>query len=412
MDKEFDVLLWGATGFTGRLTAQHLADRYGVDGEQLRWTIGGRNRDKLEAVRGALNAADGQLTPVIADANDLTAMRDAASRARVVCSAVGPYARYGSNLVQACAENGTDYCDLTGEVQWMRAMMDAHGEAAEASGARIVHTCGFDCIPSDLGVLYVQRAMQERHGTYAKQVKLRVLDFKGGFSGGTIASMIELMEQASLDSSIRDLLADPYSLNPPGADRGLDSLDRVTPFYDDDFAAWAAPFIMGPVNTRVVRRSHALMGQPYGPEFRYDEAIAFPNLPAPGAWAAANATAAASAGAMAAMGLRPLRELAARHLPQPGSGPSEQQMADGHFKLALLARHPLDKAKNVLAYVQGDRDPRLRRHRQNAGRKRRLPRPGRQQRPRRLQHPSRSDGHQPDRPPREQCWGTVCVGVV
>ncbi|MCY3640467.1 MAG: saccharopine dehydrogenase NADP-binding domain-containing protein, partial [Gammaproteobacteria bacterium] len=138
MDKEFDVLLWGATGFTGRLTAQHLADRYGVDGEELRWTIGGRNLEKLEAVRTALNAADGQLTPVVADANDLDAMRDAASRARVVCSAVGPYARYGSSLVQACAENGADYCDLTGEVQWMRAMMDAHGEAAEASGARIV----------------------------------------------------------------------------------------------------------------------------------------------------------------------------------------------------------------------------------------------------------------------------------
>ena len=357
MDKEFDVLLWGATGFTGRLTAQHLADRYGVDGEGLRWTIGGRNLEKLEAVRTALKAADGQLTPVVADANDLDAMREAASRARVVCSAVGPYARYGSSLVQACAENGADYCDLTGEVQWMRAMMDAHGEAAEASGARIVHTCGFDCIPSDLGVLYVQRAMQERHGIYAKEVKLRVLDFKGGFSGGTIASMIELMEQASLDSNIRDLLTDPYSLNPTDADRGLDGPDRLTAFYDEDFAAWAAPFIMGPVNTRVVRRSHALMGHPYGPEFRYDEAIAFPKLPTPGAWAAANAMAAASAGTMAAMTLRPVRELAARHLPQPGSGPSEQQMADGYFKLALLARHPEDKAKNVLAYVQGDRDP-------------------------------------------------------
>ncbi len=357
MSKEFDVLLWGATGFTGRLTARHLADRYGVEGEGLRWTIGGRSLEKLEALRAALNAGDGQLPPVVAHANDLAAMRAAARRARVVCSAVGPYARYGSNLVQACAENGIDYCDLTGEVQWMRAMMDAHGAAAEASGARIVHACGFDCIPSDLGVLYVQRAMLERHGTYAKQVKLRVLDFQGGFSGGTIASMIELTEQASQDSAIRALLADPYSLNPPDAERGLDGPDRLTAFYDRDFAAWAAPFVMGPVNTRVVRRSHALMGRPYGPEFRYDEAIAFPKLPAPAAWAAANAAAAASAGAMVAMALRPVRELAARYLPQPGSGPSERQMADGHFRVALLARHPEDRAKNVQAYVTGDRDP-------------------------------------------------------
>ena len=357
MDKEYDVLLWGATGFTGRLATQHLATHYGVDGKGLRWTIGGRSREKLETLRATLNAADGQLKPLVADANDLEAMRDAARRTRVACSAVGPYARYGSNLVQACAENGTDYCDLTGELPWMRAMMDAHGEAAEASGARIVHTCGFDCIPSDLGVLYVQRAMQERHGTYAKEVKLRVLDFKGAFSGGTIASMIDMMERVSQDPSIRELLADPYSLNPPGADRGLDGPDRLTAFYDEDFAAWAAPFIMGPVNTRVVRRSHALMDQPYGAEFRYDEAITFPKLPAPGAWGAANAMAVASAGAMAAMSLRTVRKLAARHLPQPGDGPSEKQMAEGHFKLALLARHPQDKAKNVLAHVQGDRDP-------------------------------------------------------
>lgn len=354
MDKTFDVVVWGATGFTGRLVAEYLAERYGLDGE-IKWTIGGRNGQKLESLRQALGAGVGQLPPQVADSHDLDGLRAIVRQTRVMCTTVGPYARYGSELVQACAEEGVDYCDLTGEVHWMREMIQNHEATASASGARIVHTCGFDSVPSDLGVFYVQRAMADAHGVYANEVKYRALDFKGGFSGGTVASMLDMMERAEKDPRINAIASDPYGLNPEDSARGLDGPDSNTAFYDEDFKAWAAPFIMAGVNTRVVRRSHALMGYPYGDDFRYGEATLI-RRGVGGAVIAASVSV-GMAGMMAATAFAPTRNLMARWLPAPGEGPTEEAREAGFFKIALLGKHPQTRSKDVLIYVEGDRDP-------------------------------------------------------
>ncbi len=278
-DRELDLVLWGATGFTGRLVAAHLLARHGARGG-LRWALGGRSRPKLEALRRELGEAAGDLPLVVGDGEDEASMGVLAARTRVVCTTVGPYARYGSKLVAACVHRGTHYCDLTGEVQWMRRMIDAHQKEAEASGARIVHTCGFDSIPSDLGVFFLQREMQARHGVPCARVKVRVAGFSGGFSGGTVASMLNMMDEMQRDPSVRRVMSDPYALNPEGERSGPDEPDRTTPAWDPDFEAWTAPFVMAGINTRVVRRTNALLGHPWGREFRYDEAMLMGSGPA------------------------------------------------------------------------------------------------------------------------------------
>lgn len=357
-DRELDVVLWGATGFTGRLVAEYLLERYGA-GRDLRWALGGRNRAKLEELRadiGKTTRVDTSFLPIlVADATDDTAIASVARRTRVVCTTVGPYAKYGSALVAACVQQGTDYCDLTGEVQWMRRMIDTHQRGAELSGARIVHTCGFDCIPSDIGVLFMQREMQARHGVTSPRIKFRVRGFRGGASGGTLASMMNMLEEASHDAEIWRVLGHPYGLNPTGDQKGPDGSDQVGPAYDSDFAEWTGPFVMAAVNTRVVRRTNALLGYPYGRAFRYDEATLMGRGPA-GVLKATGMTAALGSG-MAAMRLGPIRRLAARRLPAPGEGPSREQRENGFFDVRLWAQHPTDPAKNLWGKVTGDRDP-------------------------------------------------------
>jgi len=204
-EREFDVIVWGATGFTGRLTAEYLLEKYGLDGE-LRWAIGGRNASKLEKLRSSLErdskVSTRSLATVVANADDENSMRALARRAKVICTTVGPYALYGNHLVAACAELGTHYCDLTGEVHWMQGMIDTHDANARRSGARVVFTCGFDCIPADLGTCFLQNEMRARHGTAALEIKFRVKGFKGGASGGTIASMLNMLEEASGDPDV------------------------------------------------------------------------------------------------------------------------------------------------------------------------------------------------------------------
>ena len=352
MDREFDVIVWGASGFTGRLVAEYLLERYGVGGG-LRWAMAGRNLPKLEGIRADLGAAE--LPIIVADSNDEDSLNAMAVRARVICTTVGPYALYGSKLVAACAAGGTHYCDLTGEVHWMRRMIDAHHDEARASGARIVHTCGFDSIPSDLGVLRVQREMMSRHGVPASAVKYRIGEFKGAFSGGTVASMLNMMAEAELDPSIREVLHDPYGLNPEAERHGLDGPERVLPEFDTDFRAWTTPFVMGAINTKVVRRSNALLGYAYGREFRYDEAMLMPagllGFPA------AAAVSIGSSLFNAAAGLSGLRSVLTRLLPEPGEGPSQQTREAGFFDISLLGVHPRDAACNVRVRVRGDRDP-------------------------------------------------------
>ncbi|MEJ6539403.1 MAG: saccharopine dehydrogenase NADP-binding domain-containing protein, partial [Halioglobus sp.] len=231
--REFDIIVWGATGFTGQLVVEYLAETYGVDGE-LRWAIAGRNRNKLESVRQSC-LADGQhdqLPILIADSNDPDSLATLVQKAHVICTTVGPYAKYGTTLVESCVEAGTHYCDLTGEVQWMARVIPKYQKAAEASGARIVHTCGFDSVPFDMGNWYLQQVMLERHGVYAQQVKARVGRNRGAASGGTIASVLNMMEEAQNDPSVRREVANPYALYPAGTPAGRDGPDQAGAKFD------------------------------------------------------------------------------------------------------------------------------------------------------------------------------------
>lgn len=350
--REFDVVVWGASGFTGELVVEYLAQTYGIGGE-LNWAIAGRSQDKLEQVRTAyLKPKQAKQLPIlIADSNDPDSLAQLAARTQVVCTTVGPYAKYGTSLVAACAEAGTDYCDLAGEVQWLAGLIPAYQDTAEASGARIVQPCGFDSIPFDMGTWYLQQAMQERHGVPAIQVKGRVGDYSGVPSGGTIASMMNLMEESKHDPSIRRLVANPYALYPEGTAPGRDGPDQVTARFDRDFGQWTSPFIMAVINTRVVRRSNALLGFPWGKDFRYDEAVLERSR------LKAVSSAIASGAGMAAMALGPTRKLAKRLLPAPGEGPSLKQREAGYFELFFHGVHPTDRNKDMRVRVTGDMDP-------------------------------------------------------
>ena len=347
---QFDVVVWGATGFTGQLVVEYLLRAYPED--SLRWAIAGRNKSKLDALNKRLDA---QIPVLIADSGDEASLAELVATTAVVLTTVGPYARYGSELVAACTASGTHYCDLTGEVQWMRKMIDEHQEAAVASGARIVHTCGFDSLPSDLGTLFVHNAMREQSNDTCGVVKYRAAAFKGGFSGGTVASMMYMMEQAETDSSIKPLLEDPYALNPHGVRRGLDGPDAFAPQWDADFDSYVGPFVMAGINTRVVRRSNALMDHRYGHELRYDEGT----LMGEGVLGFAKGLAmslstVAMAGASSVSGLRKLMN---RFVPQPGEGPDKELRESGFFEIKFFAQGFADKSNVVRATVKGDKDP-------------------------------------------------------
>jgi len=352
-ERQYDVVIWGATGFTGRLVAEYMMQTYVVGGD-VRWAVAGRNAVKLSEVMNSV-APGVEIPQIIADSADETSLREMVKSTAAVCTTVGPYALYGSLLVQLCAEEGTHYADLTGEVQWMRKMIDTHHTAAEASGARIVHTCGFDSIPSDLGVWYAQQQMSAAHGVYASRVKYRVVKSRGGVSGGTIASMMNMMEETKVDPGILDIINDPYALNPPNLPRGDDGSDQTGAEYDQDFRQWTAPFVMAGINTRVVRRTHALLDYPWGKHFRYDEAILTGD--GPGGFARASVVAGGTGLMMLASAFSPTRKLLGRVAPAPGEGPSEETMVNGFFDIELHAPHPSDPRKNMLIRVTGDRDP-------------------------------------------------------
>ena len=284
--REFDVIVWGATGFTGELVAEYLLRQYEID-RDLRWAIAGRNQDKLDELRGALDGSTNKLQTIVADSFDSESLRNMASRTRVVLTTVGPYALYGSALVEACVDTGTHYCDLAGEVQWIRKMIDQHHDRAAKTGARIVHCCGFDSVPMDIGVWFLQDTAKQRFGQYCDSITLLVKATKGSASGGTVASLVNLIEESRKDRSVARILVDPYSLNPEGQREGPDQRDQQGVVYNNDARSWTAPFVMAAVNTKVVRRSHALQGYPYGRDFRYQEAVMTGGGPAGWAKAAA-----------------------------------------------------------------------------------------------------------------------------
>jgi len=350
---EFDLVVFGATSFVGRILCSYLASRTGA-GRVGSWAIAGRSADKLQALRDSLGAAGAKLPMIVADASDASALRDLCARTRVVISTVGPYALYGEPLVQVCAASGTDYCDLTGEVQWVARMLERHEAAARESGARIVHCCGFDSIPSDLGVLFLQQQAIERFGQPCVQVGMRVKAMRGGASGGTIASMLNIVEEAARDPALRRSLANPYWLCPPGTGAGVRQISLKGPAWDADFDSWTAPFVMAVINTRVVLRSNALAGHPYGAGFRYDEAL-LTGRGLPGRLAALGVTAGMGGFALGAA-LAPTRAVMQRFvLPGPGTGPSPQAQRKGFFDLRFLGRTA--DGRTLRTRVTGDRDP-------------------------------------------------------
>lgn len=356
--RKYDIVLFGVTGFTGRLVAEYLLPIAAA--QDVRLAFAGRNEGKLSRVRDELaktfpNAADVPL--VIANSRDADSLDAMAQDAEVVCTTVGPYARRGVELVAACVRSGTDYCDLTGEVHFMRATIDAHHEAAQASGARIVHTCGFDSIPSDLGTLMMQAEAKRRFGQPLDELKM-VVSMKGGFSGGTIASMAELMEDAMEDRDLRRKLANPYALNPDPKFDGPDGRDLAAPHYDADLDLWTAPFVMASVNTRVVRRSNALAEFSYGEDFRYAEVMRA------GRGVKGRLTAYSVAGVLggfaAAMAWSPARTaLRATVLPSPGEGPDKEARDNGFFVARFYGtgRDGSGKPVTLKGRVEGKADP-------------------------------------------------------
>lgn len=330
--RDSDLVVFGATGFVGRLTAEHLAE-HAPDG--VRVALGGRSRSKLESLRADLGGRAADWPLVVADSSDDTALAALAGSTRVVLSTVGPYARHGLPLVRACAQAGTDYGDLTGEVPFVRASADAAHEQATASGARIVHACGFDSVPSDLGVLATaQKAAADGAGELTDTTFVLV-SARGGASGGTVDSMRMLVDEAKRDGATRALLTDPYSLSPDrdaepdlGGQSDLTGIGRVD-------GRWTGPFLMGSYNTRIVRRSNALAGYAYGKGFRYREVMAFGRSPLGPVLAAA--TAGGIAGVGVGLALPPSRFVLDRVLPKPGEGPSETARRNGHFRVEITA---------------------------------------------------------------------------
>lgn len=352
-DRQYDIVVWGASGFTGRLVVEYLLDRYPC-GDSLRWAVAGRNKSKLEQLFDSLGQTTTRPDIIIADSHNQESLDSMVSSTRVMLSTVGPYAKYGSELVEACLKNGTHYCDLCGEVQWMRQMLDKHQAIAEQSTAKIVMSCGFDSIPSDIGVWYLQQQAIEKHGVPCHEATLLVRAMKGGASGGTYASMLNAIEQARQDRTVARVLADPYALNPDGERKGPDGRDQHGAKFNADANLWTAPFVMASVNTRIVRRSNALLGFAYGKNFRYREAV----ITGPGLGGRVKSMM-MSAGLglfMVAAALNFTRRFVVQKLlPEPGEGPSREERENGYFNLLLLGKLPDNKLLRVR--IKGDRDP-------------------------------------------------------
>ncbi len=357
-DRPYDLVVWGATGFAGRLVAAYLTDQYTP--ESLSLALGGRSPDRLASV--AADVTDGSeawddVPTVVGDATEPRTLREIARSTRVVCTTVGPYTKYGTPLVDACVEAGTDYCDLTGEVNWIRETVDRYHEPAAEAGTRIVHSCGFDSVPADIGTLLVQSFALDEHDAPCETVRIYVDDASGGVSGGTLASMAEVFGAAAEDSNVRETLRNPYSLAPAGERDGVDPGEQRLPRRDPLRSGWTAPSPMAPVNERVVRRSNALLGYPWGRELRCSEVIPTGR----GLTGAAGATLVAGGLGLftAAMSVGPVRSALKRHVfPDPGEGPSEEQMEQGHFTVRVVGRGTGgDGAFTVEAEFGADLDP-------------------------------------------------------
>ena len=334
-EREFDVVVFGASGYTGKLVAEYIQSEYGENGS-VKWAIAGRNREKLEGIREELGLS-ADLSILEVDSNDQGSLNAMTSSTKCVLTTVGPYQLYGSNLVESCAKNGTDYVDLTGEPGWMYEMINAHKETAQASGARIVFSCGFDSIPFDLGVYFVQQAAKDKFGKPAQHVRGRVKAMNGEFSGGTIASLGATMATLKKKPELIKVLANPFSLTE--GFEGPAQLDDSKVLLDEKLNMWVAPFVMAPINTKNIHRSNALLDHQYGEDFCYDEMM----IAGEG-----------EEGKQIADAMTSANPMGGDNVPQPGEGPSKESREQGNYDVLFFA--DLGE-ESIEARVTGDMDP-------------------------------------------------------
>ena len=334
-DREFDVVIFGASGYTGKLVAEYMHDQYGDD-QSIKYAIAGRNTEKLLEVKKDLNLNE-DITILEVDSTDLDSLDKMTTSAKCILTTVGPYQLYGSKLVESCAKNGTDYVDLTGEPGWMYEMINAHKETAQKSGARLVFSCGFDSIPFDLGVYFVQNAAKEKFGKPAPHVRGRVKAMNGEFSGGTIASLGATMSTLKEKPELIKVLANPFSLTE--GFEGPSQLDDSKPLLDEKMNMWLAPFVMAPINTKNIHRSNALLDHAYGKDFCYDEMM----IAGEG-----------DEGEQIAKAMSSGNPMGGDNLPQPGEGPSKESREQGNYDVLFFA--DLEEG-SIGARVTGDMDP-------------------------------------------------------
>ena len=336
-ERELDIIIYGATGYTGRLVAEYLLSEYGNSGEKLKWAMAGRNVEKLAEIRDLIGAS--QETPLIeADSNDPASLDAMTAQTKVVLTTVGPYQLYGNQLVASCVKNGTGYVDLCGEPGWMRQQIDAHDAEARKTGAHITFSCGFDSIPFDLGVLMLQKECIKRFGSPAPRVRGRVRGMKGKFSGGTAASLKATMAAAAQDPALVAVLRSPFGLTPgfegPEQPRG----DK--PEFEADLNSWAAPFVMAPINTKNVHRTNALLDHLYGTDFVYDEMFL---------------TGAGEQGEQVANYVAANPGIGSADDPKPGEGPTKEERDTGFYDVIFLGEYPDGRSASLS--VKGRYDP-------------------------------------------------------
>nr|WP_206335614.1 saccharopine dehydrogenase NADP-binding domain-containing protein [Natronolimnobius sp. AArcel1] len=358
IDRTHDLVVWGATGFAGRLVAEYLTEQYTSD--DLSLALGGRDETRLRELEAALverRSGWKEIPIVIGDATEPESLHALAEDTRVVCTTVGPYTTYGTPLVEACVSAGTDYCDLTGEINWVREMIDRYHDDAVDAGARIVHSCGFDSIPADLGTKLVQSFAIDEFGTPCDLVRIYLEDGRGGVSGGTASSILEVFRAASTDPVARQTLRNPYSLAPPGERDGVDPGAQSLPQNDPLRGEWTAPSPMAVMNERVIRRSNALLEYPWSREFECTEVV--PIGPGLVGLVGASAVSAGLGLATAALTFHPTREALRRFaFPEPGEGPTKEEIENGYFTIRVLGRGTATDGPFVVeSRISADQDP-------------------------------------------------------
>lgn len=334
-EKEFGIIVFGATGYTGRLVCDYLNTTYGVNGD-VNWAMAGRSLEKIKSVADIMGIPD-NVPMIVADISNLQSLKEMVARTKVVISTVGPYQIYGEGLVKECIEAGIDYVDLCGEPNWMHNMIAENEAAAKASGSRIVFSCGFDCIPSDLGVYFLQQAGIEKFGAPFNRVKCRVRALEGTASGGTVASLNETLAAAAQNPEVLALMQNPFALT--SGFSGPEQPSGIAPLFEDDLNSWTAPFFMAPINTKHVHRSNYLLGHQYGSDFIYDEMF----LTGPGSEGEAIAQAVTADDSLIKSELK------------PGEGPSKEERDNGYYDLLFIGSN--DKGESIMASVKGDKDP-------------------------------------------------------